>query len=378
MLHRLNQFLSPNYRLGQEFSQENQSKSDSKWRKRSNSDSRLGDQSSLSSRLEQRYSYDSRLDYYSSHSPSWTLSECRNLPVNPSSNSQEEKSADNISRISLDYPSMGFSDVSIVIDSLDQEIPKMDDLATNIPDILVCNNDQDDEATSVTQGNWIGLEPQNKILLSPRSSNGSICSFRSSNADSAIEILTPEEEISDMQDFPHHSETWESDLVGKSENVPVTNQEFVGYEKSQLSDMWRQVMFNKSKSSQSKRCNDQTQTDTQTLESFSSTENSACPSNIIQPPSVIISDYSTQTFEDKGSQTEGPEGRGSQTEGAEGAGSLQDQLDFMDRKYLSFPRCASSSSISSTDTSLSFQSDSSQDVDLESGANGKVSCTAKI
>ena len=357
VLHRLNQFLSPDYRLGQEASHEYQSNRDSKWRKRSNSDSRLGDQSSHSSRLEHHYSYDSRLDYYSSHSPSW-VSDCRSMPLNPSSNSQNAKSADNISRISfVDFPKMGFSDVSIVIDSLDQEIPKTDDLATNIPDILIGNNDQDDETASASQGNWMGLEPQNKILLSPRSSNGSICSFRSSNADSAIEMLTPEEEMSDMHDFPQHSEAWDSDLMGKSDNLPFSAQDFGGYEKSKLSDMWRQVMFNKSKSSQSKRCNDQTQT----LESFSSAEHLTGQPKIIQPPSVIVSDYSTQTFEDKSSQTEGPEG----------AESPQDQLDLVDKflsftrsaSFLSFTRSASNSSISSTDTSLSIQSDSSQDVD---------------
>ncbi|XP_052058675.1 inositol-trisphosphate 3-kinase C-like isoform X2 [Mytilus californianus] len=38
------------------------------------------------------------------------------------------------------------------------------------------------------------LKPISHLLLSPRNSNGSICSNRSSNADSAVDLLTPDEE----------------------------------------------------------------------------------------------------------------------------------------------------------------------------------------
>lgn len=45
------------------------------------------------------------------------------------------------------------------------------------------------------------LKPISHLLLSPRNSNGSICSNRSSNADSAVDLLTPDEEPqSDYQD----------------------------------------------------------------------------------------------------------------------------------------------------------------------------------
>lgn len=47
-------------------------------------------------------------------------------------------------------------------------------------------------------------------LLSPRSSNGSICSVRSSNADSAVDILTPDEELYSVGDvqIPADSVDW--------------------------------------------------------------------------------------------------------------------------------------------------------------------------
>lgn len=47
-------------------------------------------------------------------------------------------------------------------------------------------------------------------LLSPRSSNGSICSARSSNADSAVDILTPDEELYSVGDvqIPADSVDW--------------------------------------------------------------------------------------------------------------------------------------------------------------------------
>lgn len=343
VLHRLNQLLSPDYRPG------DQSKQDSKCRQRSNSDSGLKNQSCYSCRLGHRYSYDSRLDYYSSHCTSWPFSCSNKRSLNCSSRHNNIKSAENF---------QGISSVSIVIDDHDQEIQTMDELPTSIPDILIGNNDDeanvdgdeenvdgDDETALGAQGNWISLEAKNKALLSPRSSNGSICSYRSSNADSAIEMLTPEEEMSEMHDFSHHSsESWDSDLTSsKSESISSSSQEF-GFEKSQLSDVWRQVMFCKSKSSHSKLCNVQTQL------SSASRCDSVSQARLVQPPSVIVSDFSSISREDKGSQTEGES-------------SLQDQLDLIDKTFLSFHRSQSSSSISSTDTSLSVHSDLSQDVD---------------
>ena len=51
-----------------------------------------------------------------------------------------------------------------------------------------------------------GLDARSHALLSPRDSNASINSCRSSNADSAIELLTPDEELAENQpspDFTH-------------------------------------------------------------------------------------------------------------------------------------------------------------------------------
>lgn len=347
VLHRLHHFLSPDSKLGHH----------SRLRQRSNSDSRLGNHSGSSPRLEHRYSYDSRLDFYSSHGTSWMFGDCSKKSLNPSSNTKMDKSAENLPKISsvdfpktefsdISIPKMGFSDVSIVIDNLDQEDMNVDELTSNVSDILTGNNHEDEDPTLGAQGVWIGLETKNKVLLSPRSSNGSICSFRSSNADSAIEMLTPEEEMCDMHDFANQQESWESDLIGsKSEKPSFSSQDFK-LEKSELSEVWRQVMFNKSKSSQSKVCNEQSQI----LEPIPTFESSDQKQVVQSPPSVIVSDYSTSTHEDKGSQTEGDD-------------SLQDQLDIMDKRFLSFTRSQSNSSISSTDTSLSIQSDSSQDVD---------------
>lgn len=53
------------------------------------------------------------------------------------------------------------------------------------------------------------LKPSSHLLLSPRNSNGSICSNRSSNADSAVDLLTPDEEAqSDYQEPNTQSVDW--------------------------------------------------------------------------------------------------------------------------------------------------------------------------
>ena len=350
VLHRLHHFLSPESTFG------NQSRYNSKWRQRSNSDSRLGNHSGPSPRLGHRHSYDSRLGCYSSHGAKYHFGHQDSNVLNPSSKSQMAKSSESLPKLSsvdfpktefsdISTPKTGFSDVSIIIDSLDQEDPDMDELISNIPDILIGNNNQDEDPAESAQGVWIGLETQNKVLLSPRSSNGSICSFRSSNADSAIELLTPEEEMSDIHDFANQQESWDSDLMGSKSEKSFSSHNF-NMRKSELSDMWRQVMFNKSKSSQSKLCNEQSQL----LPLFPTSESSDQKQIVQSTPSVIVSDYSTSTREDKGSQTESD-------------GSLRNQLDIIDQRFLSFNRSQSNSSICSTDTTLSIQSDSSQDVD---------------
>lgn len=57
------------------------------------------------------------------------------------------------------------------------------------------------------------LKPISHLLLSPRNSNGSICSNRSSNADSAVELLTPDEE----QQTDHlHNIDWYRDHYRKT------------------------------------------------------------------------------------------------------------------------------------------------------------------
>ena len=384
VLHRLHQFLNPDSRLA------HQSSPDQKCRHRSNSDSALENPSGNSSGLEHRYSYDSKLDCYicSSQDPTWMFRDCTVKSLNPFGNSRCANSAENLPEVSnVDLPRIEFSDVSIVIDNLDLDDQNTKEPMSNIPDIFVGNNDQDQDLNLSTQGDWIGLHTQKKTLLSPRSSNGSICSFRSSNADSAIEMLTPEEEMSDMHDFSCQQETWDSDLIeSKSGGSLSQSQDFnfdkcllqsqdfnfkrsfsqsqdfnfetslsqsedFNFEKSELGEVWRQVILHKS--SQPKY-NEQSQL----LDSFSATETLDQTNIVKQPPSVVVSDYSTSTREDKGSQTDGD-------------GDLQDQLDIMDKRYLSFNRSQSNSSISSTDTSLSLQSDSSQDVDdvQEPGAN---------
>ena len=59
------------------------------------------------------------------------------------------------------------------------------------------------------------LKPISHLLLSPRNSNGSICSNRSSNADSAVELLTPDEEPqTDYQQL--HNIDWYRDHYRKT------------------------------------------------------------------------------------------------------------------------------------------------------------------
>ena len=97
-------------------------------------------------------------------------------------------------------PKIGFTNIHVVVEDIDPE--RQDNMSTLYMDdpSYSC-----EEFESRNSGLWMNLEPQGHSLLSPRSSNGSICSYRSSNADSAIEILTPDEEL------PEHSPSESSD-----------------------------------------------------------------------------------------------------------------------------------------------------------------------
>ena len=62
---------------------------------------------------------------------------------------------------------------------------------------------------------WLSLDTRRggHTPLSPRSSNGSICSFRSSNADSAVDVLTPDDDgleyiVPDCAQHPSESVDW--------------------------------------------------------------------------------------------------------------------------------------------------------------------------
>jgi hypothetical protein len=71
-----------------------------------------------------------------------------------------------------------------------------------------------------------------------------------------------------------------------------------------------------------------------------------------RPPSVVISDFSSQiSLENKSSQT------------LTSDITTQAQGNFLDDRYLFFHRSFSNSSISSNESTLSIQSDSSQDVE---------------
>ena len=213
---------------------------------------------------------------------------------------------------------------------------------------------------------WNSLEPQSHTLLSPRSSNGSICSFRSSNADSAIDMLTPDD-IQDMnmhsdpqlwesrREFQEHSSPWETSSRGVKNSNP--NQ----FERSRS---WSSPVFTDTRTSLSPR---QSQSnDVFHMDLFRDVDLPQYDSPIPSTPSVVISDYSSVSHgdgkfvtEDKSSQT------GDMTDVS--SYNLPDNLDI---NYLSFQRgegfggsTSSISSIESILTSPSLQSDSSLDVE---------------
>lgn len=71
----------------------------------------------------------------------------------------------------------------------------------------------------------VDIDLASHLPLSPRSSNGSICSARSSNADSAVDILTPDEELYSVGDvqIPPDSVDWFSSHIDLSHKDPTTS-----------------------------------------------------------------------------------------------------------------------------------------------------------
>ncbi|XP_052767031.1 uncharacterized protein LOC128207889 isoform X1 [Mya arenaria] len=97
-------------------------------------------------------------------------------------------------RLFSDLPQIELSNIEVIVDEVERE--RTEDGYLEGYTEYTGDRYQEPEGSS----EWLqmtSLEPHPHMLLSPRSSNGSISSYRSSNADSAIEMLTPDEELPD-------------------------------------------------------------------------------------------------------------------------------------------------------------------------------------
>ncbi|KAL4237719.1 hypothetical protein ACF0H5_002433 [Mactra antiquata] len=219
---------------------------------------------------------------------------------------------------------------------------------------------------------WINLDPPTHKLLSPRSSNGSISSYRSSNADSAIEVLTPDEEMSEhspidltgarpwdvKQKYPPEKlpENWRNSDIGATLHSKVVD----STQQDSSFHLCSQPLYNNyslsSHSDMNSPC-DLNPFITQQLNSNSNAANAppAEKSNkggellVTRPPSVIVSDFSSEGSYDASTPL-------INTSSTQGSLLLSEPSDR-------FHRSLSNSSISSTDSFLSLQSESSTEVD---------------
>ncbi|XP_045174187.2 uncharacterized protein LOC123535560 isoform X2 [Mercenaria mercenaria] len=261
-------------------------------------------------------------------------------------------------------PKIEFSSIDVVIDNIEcnEGIQQPEFFAETESE----TNYEGDNLVSRNSNLWINLDPQTHTLLSPRSSNGSICSYRSSNADSAIEMLTPDEEIHEHSlSEASESRLWEHKLKSKRTEI---HELFIDSNEGANYDV--QMIHSSPTAEESSLHSYSSKTDVNpsppppifyAMSQHISSDETILPSPVEsnkgtevlgRPPSVVISDFSSQiSLETKSSQTLSSD----ITPSAQG--------DFLDDRYLFFQRSFSNSSISSNESSWSIQSDSSQDVD---------------
>lgn len=287
-------------------------------------------------------------------------------------------------RSNTEPPRVQLSNIEVIVDNIDEESQTIDD------DMYVDNYKQCDneEFTRRGSGVWINLGPQNHTLLSPRSSNGSICSYRSSNADSAIEMLTPDDELPDQPlaeaSAMDYNKLWETRHRSRSDDhhtIPGSSIEgaISDFEvfstvssistpktsASQCSVTPQSHLSLNSMLTQSMQNLDLTNSDASDHSNFSVFETPLLKTpqgrqSAITAPSVVVSDFSSKGVQDKGSQT------------------LQVDLeDVYNDELLGdrvlYNRSYSNSSISS-ESSLSMFSDTSSDVaNLDDFPTKKVS-----
>lgn len=254
------------------------------------------------------------------------------------------------------------SNIEVIVDNIDED-------SSQVSDVYLDNYRSYGEEEFMPRGSgvWINLEPQNHTLLSPRSSNGSICSIRSSNADSAIEMLTPDDELPEQPlvdtSAADYSKLWETRHRIHSEDLHIPGSYFEGAKSSCDKPNKVSTSLLPSVPTQCSRpfysdprlCSVSSATInpssvTQQIKAISSGENTQEEQTAISTPSVVISDFSCKSELDKASQT-------AQTDKAEDYNSdlLGDRVHYN--------RSLSSSSISS-ESSLSMFSDSSDVADL--------------
>ena len=258
----------------------------------------------------------------------------------------------------VELPKIELSNIDVEVDNIDCNVG-IQQSEYYIEDESVTNFESDN-FVSRNSNLWINLDPPTHSLLSPRSSNGSICSYRSSNADSAIEMLTPDEEIHE-QSLSEVTETrlWNHKLKSKGNVIHEL------FSDSSEGANCNVHMIHSSPNAE-KRPLHSSKVDikpsppldifhrmTQQISSDDTIAPSPLESNKgTRPPSVVISDFSSQiSLEDKSSQT------------LTSDIATQAQGNFLDDRYLFFHRSFSNSSISSNESTLSLQSDSSQDVE---------------
>ena len=266
-------------------------------------------------------------------------------------------------RSNTEPPRVQVSNIEVIVDNIDEDTPQETNMYLDN-----YSSYGDDEFVSRGSGVWINLEPRKHTLLSPRSSNGSICSFRSSNADSAIEMLTPDEELPEQPladtSAAEYNKLWETQHRHHSDDLHIPGSYTQGAKSScepfqpisttasssLPSPSSSSAFFLNTSTTSIPSSNISSSTMTQQLYATSLQESTQGEQLAIATPSVVISDFSSRVVQDKGSQT------------------LQTDLD---KEYNSdllgdrviYNRSLSSSSISS-ESSLSIFSDSSDVADL--------------
>lgn len=270
-------------------------------------------------------------------------------------------------RSNTEPPRIQLSNVEVIVDSIDEESPSVSNVYHD-----TFRNYDNEHFVSRGSGVWINLEPHHHTLLSPRSSNGSICSYRSSNADSAIEMLTPDDDLPEQPladtSSADYNKLWDSRKRLHSDDLPNISGSYLEGASSS-SEVFSTISSTTSQELPSDCSNTMYSNISTTSLSSPDINSSVMTQQILSPdfhspllesthleqsavstPSVVISDYSCKDVLDKGSQT------------------LQSDLETEYNSELLgdrvlYHRSFSSSSISS-ESSLSIFSDSSDVADL--------------